>query len=146
MNGLRLATHQSADRTGRLHWIMPRLIILRHGQSTWNDRNLFTGWVDVPLNEKGTSEATQAGKLIVKHKCEPDIVYTSLLRRAITTANLALDNSDRHWIPVKRAWQLNERHYGGLQGKNKAQAAEEFGDKQVHLWRRSYDIQPPEMD
>lgn len=125
---------------------MPRLIILRHGQSTWNDQNLFTGWVDVPLNEKGTSEAIQAGKLIVKHKCEPDIVYTSLLRRAITTAHLALDNADRHWIPVKRAWQLNERHYGGLQGKNKAQAAEKFGDKQVHLWRRSYDIQPPEME
>lgn len=125
---------------------MPRLIMLRHGQSTWNDENLFTGWVDVPLNERGTNEATQAGKLMIKHDCLPDIVHTSLLRRAITTANLALDNSDRHWIPVKRAWELNERHYGGLQGKNKKQAAEKFGDEQVHKWRRSYDIQPPENE
>ena len=122
---------------------MPRLIILRHGQSTWNDQNLFTGWVDVPLNERGTSEATQAGKLMTKYECLPDIVHTSLLRRAITSANLALDNCDRLWIPVKRAWQLNERHYGGLQGKNKAEAAEKFGEKQVKLWRRSYDVQPP---
>lgn len=122
---------------------MPRLIILRHGRSTWNDQNLFTGWVDVPLNDQGTNEAAQAGKLLIKHKCLPDIVYTSLLRRAIDTANLALDNADRHWIPVKRAWQLNERHYGGLQGKNKAQAAKQFGDDQVHIWRRSYDVQPP---
>ena len=123
-----------------------RLIILRHGQSTWNDQNLFTGWVDVPLNEKGTEEAKQAGALLVKHQCLPDLVYTSLLRRAINTANLALDKADRHWIPVKRDWHLNERHYGGLQGKNKAEAAEKFGEKQVKLWRRSYDVQPPPME
>lgn len=125
---------------------MPRLIILRHGQSTWNDENLFTGWVDVPLNERGTNEAIQAGKLMIKHQCLPDVVYTSLLRRAITTANVALDNADRHWIPVKRAWQLNERHYGGLQGKNKAEAVEKFGKDQVQLWRRSYDVRPPETE
>jgi 2,3-bisphosphoglycerate-dependent phosphoglycerate mutase len=122
---------------------MPRLIILRHGRSTWNEQNLFTGWVDVPLNEMGTHEAEQAGELLVKHSCLPDIVYTSLLRRAITTANLALDKADRLWIPVKRAWQLNERHYGGLQGKNKAEAADKFGEEQVKLWRRSFDIRPP---
>lgn len=122
---------------------MPRLIILRHGQSEWNQKNLFTGWVDVPLNSVGTEEAVKAGKLLVQEKCLPDIVYTSLLRRSIKTANLALDEADRAWIPVKRAAALNERHYGGLQGKNKAEAAEKFGDDQVKLWRRSYDTQPP---
>lgn len=121
------------------------LVLLRHGQSTWNDLNLFTGWVDVPLSEKGILEAKQAGMLLKKHSIFPDMVYTSWLRRSINTANLCLDNADQHWIPVKRAWELNERHYGGLQGKNKAEAAEKFGERQVQIWRRSYDIQPPEL-
>lgn len=120
-----------------------KLIILRHGRSEWNEKNLFTGWVDVPLNEQGISEATQAGKLLKEAGWLPDLLYTSLLRRAIVTANLALDEADRLWIPVKRHWSLNERHYGGLQGLNKAQSAKEHGDEQVHLWRRSYDIPPP---
>ncbi|KAG9769641.1 hypothetical protein KCU88_g6800, partial [Aureobasidium melanogenum] len=121
------------------------LVLLRHGQSTWNELNLFTGWVDVPLSEKGVAEAKQAGTLLKKHSLLPDIVYTSWLRRSINTANLCLDEADRLWIPVKRAWELNERHYGGLQGKNKAEAAEKFGEKQVKLWRRSYDTRPPEF-
>lgn len=119
------------------------LILLRHGQSTWNQLNLFTGWVDVPLSDKGISEAKQAGTLLKKHSIYPDVVYTSWLRRSIITANLCLDEADRHWIPVKRAWELNERHYGGLQGKNKDEAAREFGEEQVHVWRRSYDVRPP---
>ncbi|KAM3422481.1 hypothetical protein BST61_g2828 [Cercospora zeina] len=121
-----------------------RLVILRHGRSEWNEKNLFTGWVDVPLNPHGTSEAQKAGELLKQHTWLPDIVFTSLLRRAITTANLALDACDRHWIPVIRSWTLNERHYGGLQGLNKKESAEEHGEEQVHLWRRSFDVPPPE--
>ncbi|SMY28869.1 unnamed protein product [Zymoseptoria tritici ST99CH_1A5] len=120
-----------------------KLIILRHGRSEWNEKNLFTGWVDVPLNEQGIKEATQAGKLLKKHNYLPDILFTSLLRRAIVTANLALDEADRLWIPVKRSWKLNERHYGGLQGLDKAEAAEREGAEQVHIWRRSFDVRPP---
>lgn len=120
-----------------------KLIILRHGRSEWNEKNLFTGWVDVPLNSEGEKEAVQAGKLLKQEGWLPDLLYTSLLRRAIVTANLALDEADRLWIPVKRHWSLNERHYGGLQGLNKAEAAEKNGEEQVHLWRRSYDVQPP---
>ncbi|KJY00287.1 phosphoglycerate mutase like protein [Zymoseptoria brevis] len=120
-----------------------KLIILRHGRSEWNEKNLFTGWVDVPLNEQGIKEATQAGTLLRKHNYLPDILYTSLLRRAIVTANLALDEADRLWIPVKRSWKLNERHYGGLQGLDKAEAAKREGAEQVHIWRRSYDTRPP---
>lgn len=120
-----------------------KLIILRHGRSEWNEKNLFTGWVDVPLNEEGIKEATQAGQLLKKEGWLPDLLYTSLLRRAIVTANLALDEADRLWIPTKRSWTLNERHYGGLQGLNKAEAAEKNGEDQVKLWRRSYDVQPP---
>ncbi|KXT00787.1 hypothetical protein AC578_2956 [Pseudocercospora eumusae] len=121
-----------------------KIIILRHGRSEWNEKNLFTGWVDVPLNEQGTREAVQAGKLLKESGWLPDLLHTSLLRRAIVTANLALDEADRLWIPVKRSWRLNERHYGGLQGLNKAESAEKHGEKQVKLWRRSYDTQPPE--
>ncbi|EME78136.1 uncharacterized protein MYCFIDRAFT_212644 [Pseudocercospora fijiensis CIRAD86] len=120
-----------------------KLIILRHGRSTWNEKNLFTGWVDVPLNEQGTTEAIQAGNLLKESDWLPDLLYTSLLRRAIVTANLALDEADRLWIPVKRSWRLNERHYGGLQGLNKAESAEKHGEKQVKIWRRSYDTRPP---
>ncbi|EGP83317.1 phosphoglycerate mutase 1 [Zymoseptoria tritici IPO323] len=120
-----------------------KLIILRHGRSEWNEKNLFTGWVDVPLNEQGIKEATQAGKLLKKHNYLPEILFTSLLRRAIVTADLALDEADRLWIPVKRSWKLNERHYGGLQGLDKAEAAEREGAEQVHIWRRSFDVRPP---
>lgn len=124
-----------------------RLILLRHGQSTWNEQNLFTGWVDVPLSPQGTSEATQAGQLLRQNpEFQPDVVFTSLLKRSIATANLTMDALDRAWIPVIRSWRLNERHYGGLQGKNKSEAARKFGDAQVHRWRRSFDTRPPEAD
>ena len=119
------------------------LVLLRHGESEWNAKNLFTGWVDVPLSEKGTAEAIRGGKLLIEAGVRPDVVHTSLLRRAITTANLALDAADLHWIPVKRSWRLNERHYGALQGKDKKQVRDEFGNEQFMLWRRSYDVPPP---
>jgi 2,3-bisphosphoglycerate-dependent phosphoglycerate mutase len=119
------------------------LVLLRHGESDWNAKNLFTGWVDVPLSEKGRVEAAAGGRLLAESGVLPDIVHTSLLRRAITTADLALDAADRHWIPVKRSWRLNERHYGALQGKNKKQTLEEYGEQQFMLWRRSYDVPPP---
>jgi 2,3-bisphosphoglycerate-dependent phosphoglycerate mutase len=121
------------------------LVLLRHGESTWNAENLFTGWVDVPLSEKGTTEACRGGELLRESGVLPDVVHTSLLRRAITTANLALDVADRHWIPVRRDWRLNERHYGALQGKNKKQTLEQYGEDQFMLWRRSYDTPPPEI-
>ncbi|WP_454296229.1 phosphoglyceromutase [Salana multivorans] len=122
------------------------LVLLRHGESEWNAKNLFTGWVDVPLSEKGVQEATRGGKLLAENGVLPDVVHTSLLRRAITTANLALDAADRHWIPVKRNWRLNERHYGALQGKDKKQTLEEYGEEQFMLWRRSYDVPPPDIE
>ena len=119
------------------------LVLLRHGESEWNAKNLFCGWVDVDLSEKGYAEAAKAGTLLKEKGVLPDVVHTSVLRRAITTANLALDAADRHWIPVKRSWRLNERHYGDLQGKNKAQTLEQYGEEQFMLWRRSYDTPPP---
>ena len=119
------------------------LILLRHGESEWNALNLFTGWVDVDLTEKGRTEAARAGELIKALDRQPDVLYTSLLRRAITTANIALDKADRHWIPVHRDWRLNERHYGALQGKDKKETVAEFGEAQVKVWRRSYDVPPP---
>ncbi|MBP2180226.1 phosphoglyceromutase [Amycolatopsis magusensis] len=122
------------------------LVLLRHGQSTWNAENLFTGWVDVPLSEQGAAEAKRGGELLAEAGLLPDVVHTSLLRRAISTANLALDAADRHWIPVRRDWRLNERHYGALQGKNKKQTLEQFGEEQFMLWRRSYDTPPPAID
>ena len=122
------------------------LVLLRHGESEWNAQNLFTGWVDVPLSEKGRVEAETGGRLLAEADLLPDVVHTSLLRRAITTANLALDVADRHWIPVKRSWRLNERHYGALQGKNKKQTLEQFGEEQFMLWRRSYDVPPPPLE
>jgi 2,3-bisphosphoglycerate-dependent phosphoglycerate mutase len=121
------------------------LVLLRHGESDWNAKNLFTGWVDVPLSEKGRVEAEEGGRLLADAGLLPDVVHTSVLRRAITTANLALDVADRHWIPVKRSWRLNERHYGALQGKNKKQTLEQFGEEQFMLWRRSYDVPPPPL-
>ena len=121
------------------------LVLLRHGESDWNAKNLFTGWVDVALTDKGRQEAVAGGELMKEAGILPDVVHTSLQRRAIMTANLSLDAADRHWIPVKRDWRLNERHYGGLQGLDKAETAEKHGEEQVHIWRRSYDIPPPEM-
>jgi 2,3-bisphosphoglycerate-dependent phosphoglycerate mutase len=119
------------------------LVLLRHGESDWNAKNLFTGWVDVSLSEKGRVEAARGGKLLTEAGVRPDVLHTSLLRRAITTANIALDAADLHWIPVRRSWRLNERHYGALQGKDKAQTLAEFGEEQFMLWRRSYDVPPP---
>jgi 2,3-bisphosphoglycerate-dependent phosphoglycerate mutase len=121
------------------------LILLRHGESEWNAENLFTGWVDVDLSEKGRLEAVDGGELLRSSGLLPDVVHTSLLRRAINTANLALDKADRHWIPVRRSWRLNERHYGALQGKNKKQTLEEYGEEQFMLWRRSFDVPPPPL-
>ena len=125
---------------------MTTLILVRHGESQWNEKNLFTGWVDVDLNAKGLGEANRAGELLKEHKVLPDVLHTSLLRRAIKTANIALDVADRHWIPVTRSWRLNERHYGALQGKDKAQTLAEYGEEQFMLWRRSYDTPPPAID
>ncbi|GMA40985.1 phosphoglyceromutase [Mobilicoccus caccae] len=122
------------------------LVLLRHGESQWNAKNLFTGWVDVDLSDKGRAEAARGGELLQEKGILPDIVFTSVLRRAITTANIGLNAADRHWIPVKRSWRLNERHYGALQGKDKKQTKEEFGEEQFMLWRRSYDTPPPPID
>ncbi|MER5388577.1 phosphoglyceromutase [Saccharopolyspora sp. NPDC002686] len=122
------------------------LVLLRHGESTWNAENLFTGWVDVPLSEKGVAEAGRGGELLRDAGVLPDVLHTSLLRRAISTANIALDAADRHWIPVRRDWRLNERHYGALQGKNKKQTLDAYGEEQFMLWRRSYDTPPPEIE
>ena len=122
------------------------LILLRHGESEWNAKDLFTGWVDVDITQKGAAEAIRGAELLKQENLLPDVVHTSVLRRAIHTAYLALDGCDRHWIPVKRSWRLNERHYGALQGKNKAQIRDEFGEEQFMIWRRSYDTPPPELD
>ena len=122
------------------------LVLLRHGESEWNAKNLFTGWVDVDLSEKGRAEATRGGELLAEAGVLPDVVHTSLLTRAIRTSQLALDAADRMWIPVRRNWRLNERHYGALQGKDKKQTLEEFGEEQFMLWRRSYDVPPPPID
>jgi len=122
------------------------LILVRHGESVWNEKNLFTGWVDVDLTAKGLNEAARAGELLKEHNVLPDVLHTSLLRRAIKTANIALDAADRHWIPVERSWRLNERHYGALQGKDKAQTLAEYGEDQFMLWRRSFDTPPPAID
>jgi 2,3-bisphosphoglycerate-dependent phosphoglycerate mutase len=119
------------------------LVLLRHGESEWNAKNLFTGWVDVDLNAKGEAEARRGGELLSEHGLLPDVVHTSVLRRAIRTSELALHAADRHWIPVRRSWRLNERHYGALQGKNKKETLDAYGEEQFMLWRRSYDTPPP---
>jgi 2,3-bisphosphoglycerate-dependent phosphoglycerate mutase len=119
------------------------LVLLRHGESEWNAKNLFTGWVDVDLSAQGESEARRGGELLRSSGLLPDVVHTSLLRRAIRTAELGLYTADRQWIPVRRSWRLNERHYGALQGKNKKQTLETYGEEQFMLWRRSYDVPPP---
>jgi 2,3-bisphosphoglycerate-dependent phosphoglycerate mutase len=121
------------------------LILLRHGESEWNAKNLFTGWVDVNLSSAGELEAAKGGRLLADAGLRADIVHTSVLRRAIRTANIALDAADLIWLPVQRSWRLNERHYGALQGKDKAQIRDAYGDEQFMLWRRSYDVPPPEL-
>jgi 2,3-bisphosphoglycerate-dependent phosphoglycerate mutase len=121
------------------------LILLRHGESDWNAKNLFTGWVDVELSARGEAEARRGGQLITEAGLRPDVVHTSLLRRAIRTADIALDVADLHWIPVRRSWRLNERHYGAMQGKDKSAVRERYGDEQFMLWRRSYDTPPPPL-
>ncbi|MDX1482236.1 MAG: 2,3-diphosphoglycerate-dependent phosphoglycerate mutase [Woeseiaceae bacterium] len=123
-----------------------KLVLCRHGQSDWNLKNLFTGWQDVDLTEKGAREALDAGRLLREQGYEFDIAYTSVLKRAIRTLWIVLDEMDRMWIPAVRDWRLNERHYGALTGLNKAETAEKYGDEQVHIWRRSYDIPPPPLD
>ena len=122
------------------------LVLLRHGQSTWNLENLFTGWHDVPLSERGVGEATDAGRLMREAALLPEVVHTSVLVRAIQTADLALGEMGRTWIPVRRSWRLNERHYGALQGLNKKETSEKFGADKVKVWRRSYDVRPPDLD
>jgi 2,3-bisphosphoglycerate-dependent phosphoglycerate mutase len=124
---------------------MGTLVLLRHGESEWNAKNLFTGWVDVDLTAKGEAEARRGGELLREHDLLPDVVHTSVQRRAIRTANLSLDTADRLWIPVRRSWRLNERHYGALQGKDKKQTLEQYGEEQFMLWRRSYDTPPPPL-
>ena len=121
------------------------LVLLRHGESDWNQKNLFTGWVDVELTAKGEAEARRGGELLVEHDLLPGVVHTSLQRRAIRTAEITLGAADRLWIPVRRSWRLNERHYGALQGKDKAQTLAEFGEEQFMRWRRSYDTPPPPL-
>jgi 2,3-bisphosphoglycerate-dependent phosphoglycerate mutase len=125
---------------------MHKLVLLRHGESIWNKENLFTGWVDVDLSEKGVEEATEAGHLLKKEGFVFDIAFTSVLKRAIRTLWIVLDEMDMMWIPVYRSWRLNERHYGSLQGLNKSEMAEKYGDEQVLVWRRSYATPPPGLD
>ena len=124
---------------------MYRLVLLRHGESTWNKENRFTGWKDVPLTEKGREEAREAGRLMAAETYEFDVAYTSVLKRAIHTLTIALDELDMAWLPVQKSWRLNERHYGALQGLNKAETAAKHGEAQVKIWRRSYDIPPPPL-
>jgi 2,3-bisphosphoglycerate-dependent phosphoglycerate mutase len=125
---------------------MLRLVLLRHGESTWNRENRFTGWTDVDLTEKGRDEAAESGRLMAAEKFEFDVAYTSVLKRAIRTLWIALDTMDMMWIPQRNSWRLNERHYGALQGLNKAETAAQHGETQVEVWRRSYDIPPPPLE
>jgi 2,3-bisphosphoglycerate-dependent phosphoglycerate mutase len=126
--------------------VTARLILLRHGESEWNALDLFTGWVDVGLSDKGRAEAVRAGELLRHRRLLPDMLHTSVLRRAIQTSDISLDVCDRHWIPARRSWRLNERHYGALQGRSKRQTRERYGDEQFVLWRRSYDTPPPPLE
>lgn len=125
---------------------MHKLVLIRHGESEWNKENRFTGWKDIDLSEKGREEAKSAGELLKSEGFEFDLAYTSVLKRAIRTLNIILDGMDTMWLPVIKNWRLNERHYGNLQGLNKSETAAKYGDEQVHIWRRSYDIPPPPMD
>jgi 2,3-bisphosphoglycerate-dependent phosphoglycerate mutase len=125
---------------------MHRLVLIRHGESVWNRDNRFTGWTDVDLSERGVAEAQQAGRLLTQHGFDFDLCFTSVLKRAIKTLHIALEEMDRLWLPTEKSWRLNERHYGALQGLNKAQTAEKYGDEQVHIWRRSYATPPPALE
>src|SRR5580704_6259240 len=125
---------------------MTRLVLLRHGQSVWNEENRFTGWTDVDLSQQGREEALEAGRLLKSHDCSFDWACTSVLKRAIRTLWIVLDELDLMWIPIEHSWRLNERHYGALQGLNKAQTAAKYGDDQVLIWRRSYDTRPPALE
>ncbi len=125
---------------------MYKLVLIRHGESTWNKENRFTGWTDVDLSEKGVEEAREAGQVLKREGFSFDIVYTSLLKRAIKTANIVLEELDQSWLPVVRSWRLNERHYGALQGLNKSETADKFGEAQVKIWRRAYDTAPPPLE
>ena len=125
---------------------MMKLVLIRHGESEWNKLNLFTGWTDVELSDKGREEAKQAGITLKQEGYDFDVCYTSYLKRAIHTLNIALDEMDRAWLPVIKSWKLNERHYGALQGLNKAETAEKYGEEQVKIWRRSFDVKPPALD
>ncbi|HEY5714488.1 MAG TPA: 2,3-diphosphoglycerate-dependent phosphoglycerate mutase [Candidatus Gracilibacteria bacterium] len=124
---------------------MYQLVLIRHGESEWNAKNLFTGWTDVELTQKGRDEALQSAKALKEAGIELDLAYTSYLKRAIHTLNIVLDETDYDWLPVRKDWRLNERHYGALQGFNKKEKAEEYGEEQVHLWRRSFDVPPPPL-
>ncbi|MBI9094345.1 MAG: 2,3-diphosphoglycerate-dependent phosphoglycerate mutase [Sphaerochaeta sp.] len=123
-----------------------KLVLLRHGESIWNQKNLFTGWTDVDLSEGGLVEASNAGDLLLSEGYDFDLCYTSFLKRSIHTLNLVLEKMDRQWLPVIKSWELNERHYGSLQGLNKSETADKFGEQQVHVWRRSFDVPPPSLD
>ena len=125
---------------------MMKLVLVRHGESEWNKLNLFTGWMDVDLSEKGHEEAKQAGRTLKEEGYDFDICYTSYLKRAIHTLQHILDEMDRNWLPVVKSWRLNERHYGALQGLNKSETAEKYGEQQVKIWRRSFNIKPPVLD
>ncbi len=125
---------------------MTKLVLVRHGESEWNKINLFTGWTDVELSDKGREEAKAAGRVLKENGYDFDVCYTSYLKRAIHTLNIALDEMDRAWLPVIKSWKLNERHYGALQGLNKAETAEKYGEEQVKVWRRSFDVKPPALD
>ncbi len=125
---------------------MMKLVLIRHGESEWNKLNLFTGWTDVDLSDKGREEAKNAGKIMKEEGYDFDVCYTSYLKRAIHTLNIALDEMDRAWLPVNKSWRLNERHYGALQGLNKSETAEKYGEDQVKIWRRSFDVKPPALE
>jgi 2,3-bisphosphoglycerate-dependent phosphoglycerate mutase len=125
---------------------MHRLVLIRHGESVWNKANLFTGWTDVDLSEKGVEEAREGGRLLRDAGFDFDLCFTSVLKRAIKTLHIALEEMDRLWLPTHKSWRLNERHYGALQGLNKAETAAKYGDDQVHIWRRSYDVRPPPLE
>ncbi|MGA3152027.1 MAG: phosphoglyceromutase [Streptosporangiaceae bacterium] len=124
---------------------MSTLVLIRHGESTWNAKGQFTGWVDVGLSDRGAAEAARGGELLAEAALRPDVLFTSVLTRAIQTANIALESAGLAWLPVQRSWRLNERHYGALQGKNKAETRQQYGDEQFMLWRRSYDVPPPPL-
>ncbi len=140
-----------SPREGRVGWasIAPMtytLILLRHGESEWNALNLFTGWVDVNLTAKGEAEAVRGGQMLLEQGILPDVAHTSLQKRAIRTTQMALENCERHWVPVRRSWRLNERHYGALQGKDKKETLQKYGEEKFTEWRRSYDVPPPPID